>query len=258
MIMAAEFESLWQPFVIVATVPMSLIGVAFGLLVMQISLSALVLLGVILLGGIVVNNGIVLIEYVNILRRRGLSLEDSLLEAGKRRLRPILMTSLTTIFGLLPLALGLGQGAELRSPMALTVMAGLTTSTFLTLGVLPAIFMSMEHLLMRFRETVAARLPAFRFLQLQKEPEPAFARVSVIPPPPQPLPPPAISLLSKRQEEGLATIREKGRITRKEYAEHFQISIPTAARDLKELLQKGYLRGVGPLGPGRWYEPTGK
>jgi len=264
MIMAAEFESLWQPFVIMATVPMSLIGVGFGLLVLRLPLGALVLLGILLLGGIVVDNGILLLEYVNILRRRGLTLEEAVFEAGTRRLRPILMTSLTTIFGLLPLALGLGKGSELRRPMALAVMAGMTASTFLTLGILPAIFISVENFLIRLRETMGEHFPALRFLV--KEPESVLAiaadrpgpALEIIPSVPQAFPTLTVSPLSKRQEEALATIREKGRITRKEYAEHFQISIPTAARDLKELLQKGHLRGVGPLGPGRWYEPVNK
>lgn len=258
MIMAAEFESLWQPFVIFFTLPMSLIGVGFGLLFMGISLSALVLLGIILLGGIVVDNGIVLIEYVNILRRRGLDLEEALLEAGKRRLRPILMTSLTTIVGLLPLAFGLGKGSELRSPMALTIMAGLTTSTFLTLGVLPALFLSGEHLLLQVKEGIARRFPLLRFLQ--KEPTPALAMggVQAASLPPSLATFEKSAVFSRRQEEALAYIRQAGRLTRKEYAEHFQVSIPTAARDLKELVKKGYLKGMGPLGPGRWYELTEK
>lgn len=252
MIMAAEFESLWQPFLIFFTLPMSMIGVALGLLAMGISLNVLVLLGIILLGGIVVDNGIVLIEYVNLLQRRGLDLEEALVEAGKRRLRPILMTSLTTIFGLLPLAFGFGKGSELRSPMALTVMSGLTTSTFLTLGLLPAIFLSGDSLMMRVREFLG-RIPALRFRK--KEGEGAIALATV----PSPIPsfaPPRPPILSKRQEEALAYLRQVGRLTRKDYAERFHVSIPTAARDLKDLVDKGYLRGVGPLGPGRWYELT--
>ena len=263
MIMAAEFESLWQPFVIFFTLPMSVIGVAFGLLFLNLSLNALVLLGIILLGGIVVDNGIILMEYVNILVRRGLSLEDALVEAGKRRLRPILMTSLTTIVGLLPLAFGAGKGSELRRPMALTVMAGMTTSTFLTLCVLPAIFLSSEHLLSVLREMAKKRFPTLRFLQKEAEPMLAMAAAPAgggIIPSVQPLEEEKteIPFLAKRQEEALAYIRQVGRLTRKEYAEHFRISIPTAARDLKELVKKGYLKGVGPLGPGRWYEPTEK
>ncbi len=250
MIMAAEFESLWQPFVIFVTLPMSIIGVAFGLLLMHLSLNALVLLGIILLGGIVVDNGIILMEYGNILMRRGLPIEEALVEAGKRRLRPILMTSLTTIVGLLPLAFGTGKGSELRKPMALTVMTGMTTSTFLTLGVLPAIFISVDHLMKRAQEVLPAYIPALRFLQ--KKVEPVSDEVS---PEAPPLTAPS---LSKRQEEALLYIRQQGKLTRKEYAEYFKISVPTAARDLKELVQKRFLRGVGPLGPGRWYEPIEK
>ena len=264
MIMAAEFESLWQPFVIFATLPMSVIGVAFGLLFLNLSLNALVFLGIILLGGIVVDNGIILMEYGNMLVKRGLPLEEALVEAGKRRLRPILMTSLTTIVGLLPLAFGVGKGSELRKPMALTVMAGMSTATFLTLGVLPAIFVSSDHFLTRLKEAVSKHFPALAFLQ--KETEPVLAVATGPAPaaalPPRPTPPLApqtgVPLLSKREEEALAYIRQIGKITRKEYAEHFRISIPTAARDLKDLVKGGSLRGVGPLGPGRWYEPTEK
>jgi len=255
MVMAAEFESLWKPFIIFFTLPMSLIGVAFGLLFMGLSLNTLVLLGIILLGGIVVNNGIVMIEYVNFLHLQGMPLEDALVEGGKRRLRPILMTSLTTIFGLLPLALGLGKGAELRSPMALTVMAGLMTSTFLTLAVLPAIFLSGEHLLARFKLSTK-HLPWLHFLHQSAAATLAVATGSpVVESKPSP-PMKEHRTLSRRQEQALMYIRQVGRLTRKEYAEHFHVSIPTAARDLKELVEKGYVRGVGPLGPGRWYEPT--
>ncbi len=259
MIMAAEFESLWKPFVIFLTVPMSLIGVAIGLFAMGLSVNALVLLGVILLGGIVVDNGIVLIEAVNLLQKEGLPLEEALLEGGKRRLRPVLMTSLTTIVGLVPLAFGGGRGSELRSPMALTVMSGLTVSTFLTLGVLPAIFVSGEHVFERLRE-VSVRFPVFGFLRKE---EPAVLAPATVPAMGEVVTPPEIpsaqpSFLTRRQGEALDYIRQTGRISRKAYAEHFQISIPTAARDLKELVQKGYLKGIGPLGPGRWYVPTGK
>ncbi|MFH1857585.1 MAG: efflux RND transporter permease subunit, partial [Candidatus Omnitrophota bacterium] len=272
MIMAAEFESLWQPFIIFFTVPMGIIGVVLWLFVLRVSLNVLVLLGLILLGGIVVNNGIVLVEYINLMRKGGLELEEALVEAGKRRLRPILMTSMTTIVGLLPLAIGMGKGSELRSPMALTVIAGLTTSTFLTLGVLPALFMSGEHFLLRMRELLKC-IPAIRYFQKEAVPALAVAAApvekEVLPPPETAVqvlrmpvlpekPEPQLPRFSRRQEEALAYLRQVGRLTRKEYAQHFHVSIPTASRDLKELVDQGYLRGVGPLGPGRWYELTGK
>ncbi|MBU4376054.1 MAG: efflux RND transporter permease subunit, partial [Candidatus Omnitrophica bacterium] len=108
------------------------------------------ILGFIILGGIVVNNGIVLIDYINVLRGEGKNLYDSVVEASATRLRPILMTALTTVLGLVPLALGLGEGAELQSPLAVTVMGGLLVSTFLTLIVIPTVYLMSEEFFTRF------------------------------------------------------------------------------------------------------------
>jgi HAE1 family hydrophobic/amphiphilic exporter-1 len=141
MIMAAQFESLWQPFIIMFTLPFSLIGVALALLVTHTSLNAIVLMGVIMLGGIVVNNAIVLIDYINTVRREGIEIEEAVRRAGITRLRPILMTTLTTVLGLLPLALGFGEGAELSAPLAITVIGGLSSATFLTLLVIPYFYL---------------------------------------------------------------------------------------------------------------------
>ncbi|MDD2702394.1 MAG: efflux RND transporter permease subunit [Candidatus Omnitrophica bacterium] len=143
MIMAAEFESLWQPLLIMFTIPLSLIGVALILFITRTPLSVVAYLGIIMLGGIAVNNGIVLIEFVNNLRAKGYSPYDAALEASKTRLRPILMTSLTTILGLVPLAFGIGEGAELQAPLALTVMGGLTSAAFLTLVFIPALYINI-------------------------------------------------------------------------------------------------------------------
>ncbi len=144
MIMAAQFESLTQPLIILFTVPLSLIGVIISLYITNTSLNVVAFLGIIILGGIVVNNGIVLIDYTNILMSRGKGMFEAVVEACTARLRPILMTALTTILGLLPMAFATGKGSELRAPMAISVMGGLTMSTFLTLGVIPAIFI-IEH-----------------------------------------------------------------------------------------------------------------
>ncbi len=144
MIMAAQFESLTQPLIILFTVPLSLIGVMVALFVTNTSISVVALLGVIMLGGIVVNNGIVLIDYTNILMADGKKVLDAVIEASIARLRPIIMTALTTVLGLFPMALAMGRGAELRAPMAISVMGGLLASTFLTLVVIPSIFM-LEH-----------------------------------------------------------------------------------------------------------------
>ncbi|HOU35715.1 MAG TPA: efflux RND transporter permease subunit, partial [Candidatus Omnitrophota bacterium] len=145
MIMAAEFESLWQPLLIMFTVPLSLIGVAFTLLITGTSLNVVAYLGIIMLGGIAVNNGIVLIEFINALRKQGYSAEAAVIEASRTRLRPILMTSGTTILGLVPLALGIGEGAELQAPLALTVLGGLVSATFLTLVFIPALYVLVEN-----------------------------------------------------------------------------------------------------------------
>ncbi len=152
MIMAAEFESLWQPFIIMFTVPLSIIGVALILLVTRTPLSVVAYLGIIMLGGIVVNNGIVLVDFIGGLRKEGYSLREAAIRAAAVRLRPILMTSLTTILGMLPLAMGLGEGAELRTPLARTVIGGLLTSTFLTLVVIPFTYIiATEYLLALIR-----------------------------------------------------------------------------------------------------------
>ena len=146
MIMAAQFESLWQPFIIMFTVPLSLIGVIAALFVTQTSVNVVALLGVIMLGGIVVNNGIVLIDYINILRAKGVPVFESVMEASKARLRPILMTAMTTVLGLLPMAIAVGEGSELRSPLAISVMGGLFVTTCLSLLVIPAIYLTTHDI----------------------------------------------------------------------------------------------------------------
>jgi HAE1 family hydrophobic/amphiphilic exporter-1 len=139
-VMASQFESLVQPLLIMMTVPLALIGVIVVLWLGGIPLSIMVFLGLIILAGIVVNNAIVLIDYINTLRDRGHDMTRAIVEAGRARLRPILMTTLTTVLGLLPMALGLGEGAEIRAPMAITVIVGLSTSTLLTLIVIPTLY----------------------------------------------------------------------------------------------------------------------
>ena len=140
LVMASQFESLVQPFIIMFTIPFALIGVIFILLITRTPISVIVLIGLIMLAGIVVNNAIVLIDYINQLRKRGLQKAEAIKQAGQVRLRPILMTTTTTVLGLLPMALGLGEGAELRTPMAVTVIGGLLTGTLLTLVVIPTVY----------------------------------------------------------------------------------------------------------------------
>lgn len=145
-IMAAQFESLMQPLIIMLTIPLAFLGTVLTLWVLGISLSVVVFLGMIMLAGIVVNNAIVLLDYVNTLRERGLPHAEAIVTAGSVRLRPILMTTVTTVLGLLPMAFGLGDGAEIRTPMAIAVISGLVVSTVLTLVVIPTFDSIVESL----------------------------------------------------------------------------------------------------------------
>jgi len=141
MVMASQFESLLEPFIIIFTVPMAIIGVIIGLFITGTPLSVMSLIGVLMLAGIVVNNGIVMVDYANqTLCRKKTSLEDAIVEASTTRLRPILMTALTTILAMTPLALGIGEGAESWAPMAITVIFGLAAATVLTLIVEPCVY----------------------------------------------------------------------------------------------------------------------
>ena len=146
LVMASQFESIIHPFIIMFTIPFGLIGVMVALLILQITISVVVLIGVIMLSGIVVNNAIVLVDYINQLRRdQGFSKMDAIIEACNIRLRPILMTTTTTILGLLPMAIGFGEGSEIRTPMAITVIGGLTIATFLTLILVPTVYSLIER-----------------------------------------------------------------------------------------------------------------
>lgn len=140
LVMASLFESLLHPFVIMFTVPLAGVGAIFGLWVTGTGISVVVFIGLILLVGIVVNNAIVLVDRVNSLREEGLGKRDAIILGANQRLRPILMTTLTTVLGLLPMAIGLGEASELRTPMAVTVIGGLSFSTLLTLVVIPVVY----------------------------------------------------------------------------------------------------------------------
>ena len=141
-VMAVQYDSIRDPLVIIASVPLALTGVGLLLWLTGTPLSAPVLLGVVLLGGIVVSNAILLVEYIELGRReRGLTMELAVVEAGAVRLRPILMTSATTVLGMLPLAIGLGEGTEMMRPLAISVVGGLTVSTLLTLIVIPCVYL---------------------------------------------------------------------------------------------------------------------
>lgn len=140
MVMASLFESLRAPFIIFSTIPLGMIGVIYILFLTGTPLSVVAFIGVIMLAGIVVNNSIVLVDYINQLRGKGTSLFEAIIEGGRTRLRPILMTSITTILALIPLSLGLGSGGEAWAPMARSVIGGLITSTLVTLLVIPVIY----------------------------------------------------------------------------------------------------------------------
>jgi hydrophobic/amphiphilic exporter-1 (mainly G- bacteria), HAE1 family len=146
MLLASLFESFLYPFIIMLSVPLAAVGVFLALLVTGKAVSLGVYIGGIMLGGIVVNNSIILVDYINTLRKKGLAREEAIVEGGMARLRPILMTAMTTILGLVPLALAVGKGAEIRSPLAITVIGGLTTSTVMTLIVVPVMYALLEDL----------------------------------------------------------------------------------------------------------------
>ena len=140
LVMASQFESLIHPLLILIAVPMAVGGSIFGLFITQTHLSVVVFIGLIMLAGIVVNNAIVLVDRINQLRGQGMAKLTAIEEAAKSRLRPIVMTTMTTALGLAPMALGLGDGSEVRAPMAITVIFGLSLATLLTLVVIPALY----------------------------------------------------------------------------------------------------------------------
>ncbi|NOZ60359.1 MAG: efflux RND transporter permease subunit [Calditrichaeota bacterium] len=157
MVMASQFESLLDPFIILFTIPMSLIGVALFLLLTGTTLTVMALIGIIMLVGIVVNNGIVLVDYMNQLRVKGKSLMEAVQEGGETRMRPVLMTALTTILAMVPLALGLGESGENWAPLARSVIGGLFMATFLTLFVVPVIYIIMENRSEKYRQKKLAK-----------------------------------------------------------------------------------------------------
>ncbi len=145
LVMASQFESLIHPLVILFTIPLALVGAVLALFLTGTTVNVVALIGVIMLAGIVVNNAIVLVDLINQLRASGTGKIEAIMEAGSARLRPILMTTLTTALGLLPMAIGFGEGAEVRTPMAITVIGGLLVSTLLTLLVIPVVYSLLDR-----------------------------------------------------------------------------------------------------------------
>jgi hydrophobic/amphiphilic exporter-1 (mainly G- bacteria), HAE1 family len=145
LVMASQFESLVHPFVILLTIPLAITGAIWALWLTGTTVNVVAYIGVIMLAGIVVNQSIVLIDAVNQARTRGMAKHEAIVEAGRLRLRPILITKLTTILGLMPMALGIGEGAEVRAPMAITVIGGVLLTTFLTLLVIPVVYSVLDR-----------------------------------------------------------------------------------------------------------------
>ncbi len=145
LVMASQFESLIHPFVILFTIPLALVGAVLALFLTGTTVNVVAFIGVIMLAGIVVNNAIVLVDLINQLQAQGMEKIAAIMEAGGARLRPILMTTLTTTLGLTPMAIGFGEGSELRTPMAITVISGLLVSTLLTLVVIPVVYSLLDR-----------------------------------------------------------------------------------------------------------------
>ena len=143
-VMATQFESLLYPFIIMFTIPFAMSGVFIALWLTATPLSLIALIGAIMLVGIVTKNGIVMVDYMNLLVERGSTISDAVIEGGKSRLRPVLMTSLTTVLGMLPMALGIGEGSETWQPMGIAVVGGLLMSTIITLFIVPSLYAMLE------------------------------------------------------------------------------------------------------------------
>ncbi|TSA00940.1 MAG: efflux RND transporter permease subunit [Nitrospiraceae bacterium] len=154
MVMAAQFKSLVDPFIIMFSIPMGFPGVILILFLTGTTFSVTSFMGIIMMLGIVVSNGVLLVDYTNVLRRRGIELHEAVIKAARTRLRPILMTSLATVFGLLPMALGLGTGGETNAPLARAVIGGLTVSTALTLFLVPVLYTILEERFPRKEEVI--------------------------------------------------------------------------------------------------------
>ena len=156
-VMATQFESLVYPFIIMFTIPFAMSGVFIALWLTGTPLSLIALIGAIMLVGIVTKNGIVMVDYMNLLVERGATISDAVIEGGKSRLRPVLMTSLTTILGMLPMSMGLGEGSEIWQPMGIAVVGGLLMSTIITLFIVPSLYAMLEGRVERRARRKAAR-----------------------------------------------------------------------------------------------------
>jgi HAE1 family hydrophobic/amphiphilic exporter-1 len=146
MVLASQFESLLHPFTILLTVPFAVVGAILAFFILGMPLNMMGFIGIILLGGVAVNNSIMIVDCINQNKVNGMPLREAILDAAQRRLRPIMMTTLTTILGLLPLTLGFGESAALRAPIAIAVIGGMVTSTLLSLVIIPCYYESIENI----------------------------------------------------------------------------------------------------------------
>jgi HAE1 family hydrophobic/amphiphilic exporter-1 len=146
MVLASQFESLLHPFTILLTIPLAVIGAVLLFFITGTTVNIMGIIGTVMLAGIAVNNSIILVDRINQLKSAGIELSDAVIQAGQQRIRPIIMTSLTTILALLPMTFSIGEGSSLRSPMALAVVGGLVTSTLMSLIVIPCVYLVFEQI----------------------------------------------------------------------------------------------------------------
>ena len=146
MVMASQFESLLHPFTILLTIPLAVVGAILLFFITGTTINMMGVIGIVMLGGIAVNNSIILVDRINQLSQAGMELTDAIVEAGQQRIRPIIMTTLTTILAMLPMTFSFGEGASLRSPMAIAVIGGLITSTLMSLMVIPCVYYVLENI----------------------------------------------------------------------------------------------------------------
>jgi len=151
MVLASQFESLIHPLTIIFTIPLAAVGAILIFFVLGIPLNVMAYIGIIMLVGIAVNDSIILVDAINQLKSEGFDILEAIVNAGSRRIRPIVMTSLTTILALFPLTLGFGESAALRAPLALAVIGGLISSTVLTLVVIPCVYYLLDSLVLKIR-----------------------------------------------------------------------------------------------------------
>jgi HAE1 family hydrophobic/amphiphilic exporter-1 len=169
--MASQFESLAKPAIIMFTVPFALSGVIIALWLTGRSLDMIGALGLVLLVGIVVKNGIVLVDYINLMRERGYELNEAIQLSGRSRLRPVLMTAFTTVLGMIPMAISSGEGAEMWQPLGIVVIGGLTVSTFLTLLIVPVLYGAMSRHGERDKKEVLRKKFIFMNLRVHNKPK---------------------------------------------------------------------------------------